>query len=99
MRDHGVRRRQIGVFMDGAPFEKNNEHRWPVLSGDKQVGVVTSAVPSPRLERNIGFALLDVPFDANDAPLVVDTAEGHRAAERTTTPFIASPPAKTAPLR
>ena len=99
IRDEGVRRRQIGVFMDGAPFLKNNEHRWSVVSGGAQVGIVTSAVHSPRLERNIGFALVDVPFDSNDAPLTVETAEGVRAAERTETPFVRSPAAKTAPLR
>ncbi len=99
IRDEGVRRRQVGIFMDGEPFETSNEHRWVVHSGGRQVGVVTSAVPSPRLERNIGYALLDVPFDANDEPLTVDTPEGVRAVERTATPFIASPPTKTAPLR
>ncbi|MEM9133764.1 MAG: glycine cleavage T C-terminal barrel domain-containing protein [Actinomycetota bacterium] len=99
IRDEGPSRRQIGVFIDGEPFIKSNEHRWPVHIGDTQVGVVTAAVPSPRLGRNIGFALMDVPHDADDAPLTVDTAEGVRAAERTATPFIASPPAKTAPLR
>lgn len=99
VRDEGVRRRRVGVFMDGAPFVTNNEHRWPVLSGGVQVGVVTSAVHSPRLDRNIGFALLDVPFDADDTPLAVETAEGVRKAERTSLPFVPSPAAKTALLR
>ena len=59
IRSEGVRRKVVGIFMDGDAFEKNNEHRWPVFSDAKKVGHVSSAVYSPRLERNIGFALLD----------------------------------------
>lgn len=99
IRESGVRRRRIGLFIDGAAFEKNNEQRWTVTSDGTPVGVVTSAVHSPRLGRNIGFALVEVPFDSNDAGLIVETAEGDRRAERTTLPFIASPPEKTAALR
>ena len=53
----------------------------------------------PRLDRNIAFAMIDVPFDANDTLLTVETVEGARSAERTTLPFIASPPEKTKKLR
>ena len=42
--------------------------------------------------------MIDVPFDANDTVLTVETVEEH-AAERTTLPFIASPPEKTKKLR
>lgn len=99
IRAAGVRRRRVGVFIDGPPLQKNNEQRWPVTADGAQVGVVTSAVHSPRLERNIGFALLHVPFDDNDAALTVETAEGSRSVERTALPFVASPPEKTARLR
>lgn len=99
IRDEGVTRRRIGVFMDGAPFVTSNEHRWPVRSDGAEVGVVTAAVHSPRLERNIGFAIVDVPFDADRSPLTVETPEGARSVERTSLPFVPSPPAKTASLR
>ncbi len=99
VRTEGVRRRMIGIFLDGPALQKNNEHRWPVMSGDEQVGYVTNSVHSPRLDRNIAFAMVDVPLDANDAPLTVETVEGVRNAERTSLPFIASPPEKTARLR
>jgi aminomethyltransferase len=99
VRDEGVRRRLIGLFLDGPALQKNNEHRWPVTSAGTKVGCVTNAVHSPRLDRNIAFAMIDVPFDANDAVLTVETVEGARSAERTTLPFIASPPEKTKKLR
>ena len=99
VRDEGVRRRLIGLFLDGRALQKNNEHRWPVTSASTKVGFVTNAVHSPRLDRNIAFAMIDVPFDANDTVLTVETVEGVRSAERTTLPFIASPPEKTKKLR
>lgn len=99
VRDEGVRRRLIGLFFDGPALQKNNEHRWPVTSASTKVGFVTNAVHSPRLDRNIAFAMIDVPFDANDTVLTVETVEGARSAERTTLPFIASPPEKTKKLR
>ncbi|MEM1335876.1 MAG: glycine cleavage T C-terminal barrel domain-containing protein, partial [Actinomycetota bacterium] len=99
VRDEGVRRRLIGIFLDGPALQKNNEHHWPVMSGGEQVGYVTNSVHSPRLDRNIALAMIDVPFDTNDAPLTVETVEGVRNAERTTLPFIASPPEKTKKLR
>ena len=99
VRDEGVRRRLVGLFLDGPALQKNNEHRWPVTSASTKVGFVTNAVHSPRLDRNIAFAMIDVPFGANDTVLTVETVEGARNAERTTLPFIASPPEKTKKLR
>jgi glycine cleavage system aminomethyltransferase T len=99
VRDKGVRRRLIGLFLDGPALQKNNEHRWPVTSASTKVGFVTNAVHSPRLDRNIAFAMIDVPFDAKDTVLTVETVEGARSAERTTLPFISSPPEKTKKLR
>jgi glycine cleavage system aminomethyltransferase T len=99
VRDKGVRRRLIGLFLDGPALQKNNEHRWPVTSAGTKVGFVTNAVHSPRLDRNIAFAMIDVPFDAKDTVLTVETVEGARSAERTTLPFISSPPEKTKKLR
>ena len=77
-----------GAFMEGLPFEKNNEHRWRVFDGNRQVGEVSSAVHSPRLARNIGFVLADIAAAAIGTKLRVETPEGDRALEITTLPFI-----------
>lgn len=99
VRDEGVRRRHVGVFMSGEPFERNNEQRWAVLADGHRVGDVTSAVHSPRLGRNLGFAILDVPFDRGVSPIQVETPEGRRDIEITDLPFIPQPAATRAPLR
>ena len=49
VRDEGVRRRLVGLFLDGPALQKNNEHRWPVTSASTKVGFVTNAVHSPAL--------------------------------------------------
>ena len=88
VRAEGARRKVVGVFMDGDAFEKNNEHRWPVFSDAEKVGHVSSAVYSPRLERNIGFALLDAAHASDDVALQVETAEGLRNITLTSLPFV-----------
>ena len=97
IRDEGIKRKMVGVFMDGEIFQKNNEHRWPVFDHAKKVGEVTSAVYSTRLERNIGFALLDITYDKIGAELEVETPEGRRNLSVTSLPFI--DPEKKIPLQ
>ena len=89
-----------GAVIDGPALQKNNEHRWPVCLGSQQIGVMTSAVHSPRLDQNIGFALIErAHLDQNglgeDTGFTVQTAEGVRALSVTTMPFI--DPQKTIP--
>ena len=88
IRAEGVKRKVAGIFMDGDAFEKNNEHRWPIFNDTQQTGVVTQAVYSPRLEKNIGFALLDVEHVGGDKSLRVDTPEGERNITLTSLPFV-----------
>ena len=99
IRDEGPKRRHVGIFMSGEPFEKNNEHCWAVLADGERVGSVTSAVYSPRVERNLGFAILDVPHDQGQTPLQVESAEGVRDVEITDLPFVPQPEATRAILR
>lgn len=88
IRDAGVNRKVSGVFISGATFERNAEHRWKVTNENGEVGAVTNAVYSPRLERNIGLALLDFPHSELGTQLQVHTPEGTRDVELTSLPFI-----------
>ena len=88
IRAEGIKRKLVGVFMDGDAFEKNNEHRWLVFNETEQAGVVTQAVYSPRLEKNIGFALLDMTHSSGDESLRVETPEGVRNLTITSLPFV-----------
>ncbi len=88
IRDTGIKRKVTGVFMGGAALEKNNEHRWPIIDDGKQVGAISSAVYSPRLEKNIGFALFNCEVMEHLSTPEVHSAEGVREIEITAIPFI-----------
>lgn len=58
----GVTQKFVGLEIEGAPFEGSNDFFWPVLSDGKQAGKVTSAIYSPRLEKNIALALVGIDY-------------------------------------
>ncbi len=57
IRDQGVTRKLAGVEIAGDPIPFNSV-KWMAKAGGKTVGRVTSAVWSPRLKKNIGYAML-----------------------------------------
>lgn len=58
IRDEGIARKQIGLVIGGAPLPGPNTEFWPVMKDGAPIGKVTSAVHSPRLERNIALAMI-----------------------------------------
>ncbi len=72
--DQGVRRKVVGVEIDTDPLIGYLDDYLPVTDGDEQIGQVSSAFWSPRLERNIGFALVPTELSDNGTKLTVRTA-------------------------
>jgi glycine cleavage system T protein len=70
--EHGVRRKLVGVEIEGEPHPFNDT-RWPVSNDGSAVGVVTSALFSPRLEKNIGYAWVPVELSEVGTELAVET--------------------------
>jgi len=58
IRTEGVRRKQVGLIIDGAPLKGPNTTFWPVHKDGAAIGKITSAVYSPRLEQNIALAMV-----------------------------------------
>ena len=56
----GVSRKQVGLRIDGAPLAGPNTSFWPITNAGAVVGKVTSAVYSPRLDQNIGLAMVAI---------------------------------------
>jgi glycine cleavage system aminomethyltransferase T len=88
IRDGGVDRRIVGVEIDGEPFPGLNNVKWPVSSDGEAVGKVTSAIHSPRLEKNIGFAWVPTPLATLGTALRVETEWGDRGATVVDMPFV-----------
>jgi aminomethyltransferase len=55
----GVRRKLVGVEIEGRNIEFNMT-KWAVHAGGARVGQITSAIHSPRLRKNIGYAMVPV---------------------------------------
>lgn len=58
IRDEGVSRMQVGLIIDAEPLKGPNTTFWQINRDGTEVGKVTSAVYSPRLERNIALAMV-----------------------------------------
>lgn len=88
IKDGGVKRRLVGVEIEGEPLDLNLT-RWNVSRNGAPVGVVTSAIYSPRLEKNIGYAMLPVEHAELGTQLaVVVPGSGERPATVVPKPFV-----------
>ena len=58
----GIKRQQIGLEIEGDSLTGPNTIFWEIFCDDKIIGKVTSAVFSPRLEKNIALAIVDKNF-------------------------------------
>jgi glycine cleavage system aminomethyltransferase T len=87
IRDAGVSRRQVGLVIDCAPLPGPNTTLWPLASGGKTIGKVTSAIHSPRLEKNIALAMVAADWAEIGAELEVMTAAGPAPARVVERPF------------
>jgi aminomethyltransferase len=90
IRDAGVTRRICGVELDGDPFPALNNVKWPAtaLGGGGRIGKATSAIYSPRLERNIGYCWLPAAMATNGTKVRVETEWGTRTATVVPMPFV-----------
>tara|TARA_B100000965_G_scaffold110970_1_gene91620 strand:- start:2054 stop:3205 length:1152 start_codon:yes stop_codon:yes gene_type:complete len=62
IRKSGIHRKQVGLIIDIEPLTGPNTSKWEIISNNKIIGVVTSAVYSPRLKSNIALAMVKKEF-------------------------------------
>jgi glycine cleavage system aminomethyltransferase T len=87
IREKGPSRRLVGLEISGAPLDLNMT-RWPVSIQGRAVGQVTSAVHSPRLQKNIGYAYVPIEHAGEGTRVEVATSSGPREAAVVKMPFI-----------
>lgn len=92
VRAEGVHRKLAGVEIGGRPLGSYNDGSmidvFPVHHQGVRVGQVTSACFSPRLERNIGYAMLPVALTELGTAVEVETPSGRVPAVVVPKPFI-----------
>ena len=96
IKERGVRQTVNGLELDGDPFPELNNLKWPVVDAGERIGAVTSAIYSPRLERNIGFAWLPVERSTLGERVTVETEWGPRHGVVVEIPFV--DPSKQIPV-
>ena len=87
IRDEGVKRKQVGLILDGEPLSGPNTQFWTVYSGAEIIGKVTSAIYSPRLKNNIALAMVNSEYSEIDTQLQVDQTTGISNARVVECPF------------
>ena len=87
IRDEGVCIRQVGLEFDGPPLTGSNDEHWPITMEGRVVGKVTSAVYSPRLEKNIALALMDVAAADIGTQALIEKADDPRGCIVVPKPF------------
>lgn len=84
----GVARKLVGLEIAGEPIQMNATP-WRVKAGGDTVGRVTSAIFSPRLKKNIGYAMVPVAHAAPGTALRVKMSGiGERKAIVVPKPFV-----------
>jgi aminomethyltransferase len=88
IRAQGVTRRLVGVEIEG-PRLGFNATKWSVAAGGRPVGTITSALYSPRLKKNLGYAMVPVAHSPVGTKLSVSVpGTGERTATVVPMPFV-----------
>ena len=77
IKSDGIKRSQVGIEISCTPLKHPNTSYWPIMVGSEEVGYITSAVYSPRLDKNIALAMMDVNHSAIDTAAETTTPEGN----------------------
>ncbi len=92
IKEAGIRRKLVGVeiggkklgsYLDGTMIDF-----FPIYANDDRIGKVTSACYSPRLEKNIGYAMVPIEFAELATEVAVETPDERTSAVVVRKPFI-----------
>jgi glycine cleavage system aminomethyltransferase T len=86
--EQGVSRKVVGVEIEGDPLVGYIEDYLQVVDDGSQIGQVSSAFWSPRLRKNIGFALVPIEHADLGTELTVRSNVGDVAARVVEKPFV-----------
>ena len=85
--EQGVSRKQVGIEIGGEPLTGANNEFWPIIVGSEQVGTVTSAIYSPRLQANIALAIVSIDYSMEGTEAEIVTPFGQRSVRVVPKPF------------
>ncbi len=87
IRDKGVSRRLVGLDIGGPPLSRPNDKHWPLVTNGREVGHISSAVYSPRLDKNIALGMVSVEQSELGSELAIFGEGNERSATVVEKPF------------
>jgi len=60
IKEKGITKKQVGITIDCEPLKGPNTIFCPIIKNENQIGKITSAVYSPRLNKNIALAMVSI---------------------------------------
>ena len=60
IKQDGITQKQVGLEISGAALVGSNDEKWVIEKDGVSFGMVTSAIYSPRLEKNIALAMVAI---------------------------------------
>ena len=92
IKQEGIKRKLVGVEIGGEKLGSYNDGSmidfFPVYSDGSRIGNVTSACYSPRLEKNIGYAMVPIELTEFGTELEVERPNERTSAVVVERPFI-----------
>ena len=79
IKEHGPKEKLVGVELKGEPISKVPENFWPIRCSitKNRVGRISRAFFSPRLEKNIGLAIVNIESAQDGTSVIVETPTGN----------------------
>ena len=87
IKEEGVSQLLVGLEIEGPPLVGSNDEHWPITKNGQIAGQVTSAIYSPRLNKNIALAMMARQYAENGTRAVIDTFAESRICEVVPKPF------------
>jgi glycine cleavage system aminomethyltransferase T len=84
----GVKRKLVGVRIDGGPLAMWLEDFWPVVEAGDQIGRLVSASYSPQLEFNMGYVWVPIEKAPAGTRITIESPDGSMSAMVTELPFL-----------
>ncbi|HEX2425969.1 MAG TPA: glycine cleavage T C-terminal barrel domain-containing protein [Actinomycetota bacterium] len=88
IRREGVKRKLVGIELEGDELRAELSWFWPVSKDGTQVGIVTDAVWSPGLRKNIGYVWVPVQLSQPGTELDVESEQGALTGRTAAIPFV-----------
>ncbi|MEJ6767183.1 MAG: glycine cleavage T C-terminal barrel domain-containing protein [Gammaproteobacteria bacterium] len=88
IKNEGTPIKLVGIHVRGKPIKSPPEHFWPIIIDEEVIGDVSRCIFSSRLNKNIGFASVNVEYSEPGTIITIKSPHGNLEAEVCEFPWI-----------